>query len=108
MQKLLTVAIPSYNSQDYVRRAIESLLPGKEQVEVIVVDDGSTDDTSGIAEEYIEKYPDTVRLIRKENGGHGDAVMAGLSAATGLYFRVLDSDDWLEKDSLLKLSLIHI
>ncbi|MBR3700646.1 MAG: glycosyltransferase family 2 protein [Clostridiales bacterium] len=103
MQKLLTVAIPSYNSQDYVRRAIESLLPGKEQVEVIVVDDGSTDDTSGIAEEYIEKYPDTVRLIRKENGGHGDAVMAGLSAATGLYFRVLDSDDWLEKDSLLKL-----
>ena len=103
MQKLLTVAIPSYNSQDYVRRAIESLLPGKEQVEVIVVDDGSTDDTSKIAEEYIDKYPDTVRLIRKENGGHGDAVMAGLSAATGLYFRVLDSDDWLEKDSLLKL-----
>ena len=103
MQKLLTVAIPSYNSQDYVRRAIDSLLPGKEQVEVIVVDDGSTDDTSKIAEEYIEKYPDTVRLIEKENGGHGDAVMAGLSAATGLYFRVLDSDDWLEKESLLKL-----
>ena len=102
MQKLLTVAIPSYNSQDYVSRAIESLLPGKEQIEVIVVDDGSTDDTSKIAEEYIEKYPDTVRLIKKENGGHGDAVMAGLSAATGLYFRVLDSDDWLDKDSLIK------
>ena len=102
MQKLLTVAIPSYNSQDYVSRAIESLLPGKEQVEIIIVDDGSTDDTSKIAEEYIEKYPDSVRLIKKENGGHGDAVMAGLSAATGLYFRVLDSDDWLDKDSLIK------
>ena len=103
MQKLLSVAIPSFNSQDYVSRAIESLLPGKEQVEVIVVDDGSTDDTAKIAEEYKEKYPDTVRLIKKENGGHGDAVMAGLSAATGLYFRVLDSDDWLDEESLHKL-----
>ena len=67
MQKLLSVAIPCFNSQDYVHRAIESLLPGKEQVEIIVVDDGSTDDTSKIAEKYIEKYPDTVRLIKKEN-----------------------------------------
>ena len=103
MQKLLSVAIPCFNSQDYVQRAIESLLPGEEQVEIIVVDDGSTDDTSKIAEKYIEKYPDTVRLIKKENGGHGDAVMAGLNAASGLYFRVLDSDDWLDKDSLIKL-----
>ena len=103
MQKLLSVAIPCFNSQDYVHRAIESLLPGEEQVEIIVVDDGSTDDTSKIAEKYIEKYPDTVRLIKKENGGHGDAVMAGLNAASGLYFRVLDSDDWLDKDSLIKL-----
>jgi glycosyltransferase involved in cell wall biosynthesis len=103
MQKLLSVAIPSYNSQDYVGRAIESLLPGKEQIEIIVVDDGSSDDTSKIAEEYIEKYPDTVRLIKKENGGHGDAVMTGLQSATGLYFRVLDSDDWVDEASLKKL-----
>ena len=103
MQKLLSVAIPCFNSQDYVSRAIDSLLPGGEKVEIIVVDDGSTDDTSRIAEEYISKYPDSVRLIKKENGGHGDAVMTGLDNATGLYFRVLDSDDWLDKDSLLKL-----
>ncbi len=103
MQKLLSVAIPCFNSQDYVSRAIDSLLPGGEKVEIIVVDDGSTDDTSRIAEEYISKYPDAVRLIKKENGGHGDAVMTGLNNATGLYFRVLDSDDWLDKDSLLKL-----
>lgn len=103
MQKLLTVAIPCYNSQDYVKRAIDSLLPGKDRVEVVVVDDGSTDDTSKIAEEYIKEYPDNVRLVKKENGGHGDAVMAGLENATGLYFRVLDSDDWLDESSLLKL-----
>ena len=103
MQKLLSVAIPCYNSQDYVSKAIESLLPGGEKVEILVVDDGSKDNTSAIAEEYIEKYPDIVRLIKKENGGHGDAVMAGLTNATGLYFRVLDSDDWLGEEALKKL-----
>ena len=103
MQKLLSVAIPCFNSQDYVRRAIESLLPGGEKIEIIIVDDGSTDDTSKIAGEYVNKYPDTVHLIRKENGGHGDAVMAGLNHASGLFFRVLDSDDWLEKEPLIKL-----
>jgi len=103
MQKLLSVAIPCFNSQDYVRRAIDSLLPGKDKVEVLVVDDGSTDGTAKIAQDYTEKYPDTVRLISKENGGHGDAVMTGLKNATGLYYRVLDSDDWLDESSLLKL-----
>ena len=103
MQKLLSVAIPCYNSQDYVNRAIESILPGEDRVEIIVVDDGSTDNTAGVAEEYVKKHPDIVRLVRKENGGHGDAVMTGLMNASGLYFRVVDSDDWLDKDSLLKL-----
>lgn len=103
MQKLLSVAIPCYNSQDYVRRAIDSLLPGEDKVEVLVVDDGSTDDTYKIAEGYAEKYPGIVRVIHKENGGHGDAVMTGLKNATGLYYRVLDSDDWLDKSALLKL-----
>ena len=103
MQKLLSVAIPCYNSQDYVRKAIESVLPGKDRVEIIVVDDGSKDNTAAIGDEYAEKYPGIVKVVRKENGGHGDAVMAGLAAATGLYFRVLDSDDWLDKDSLEKV-----
>ena len=103
MQKLLSVAVPCFNSQDYMRRAIESLLPGGDKLEIIVVDDGSTDDTSKIAGEYEKRYPDIVRLIRKDNGGHGDAVMTGIDHASGLYFRVLDSDDWIEKDSLIKL-----
>ena len=100
MQKLLSVAIPCYNSQEYVRHAIESLLPGKDNVEIIVVNDGSKDDTQKIAEEYADRYPGIVKVVNKENGGHGDAVMAGLREATGLYFRVLDSDDWLDENAL--------
>ncbi|WP_049895609.1 glycosyltransferase family 2 protein [Oribacterium sp. NK2B42] len=100
MQKLLSVAIPCYNSQEYVRHAIDSLLPGKDKIEIIVVNDGSTDDTQKIAEEYAGRYPGTVKVVNKENGGHGDAVMAGLREATGLYFRVLDSDDWLDENAL--------
>ena len=103
MQKLLSVAVPCFNSQDYMRRAVESLLPGGEKLEIIVVDDGSTDDTSKIAAEYEKRYPDIVHLIRKENGGHGDAVMTAINYASGVYFRVLDSDDWIDKDSLIKL-----
>ncbi|MBO6148900.1 MAG: glycosyltransferase family 2 protein [Lachnospiraceae bacterium] len=103
MQKLLSVAIPCFNSEDYVEKAIKSLLPGEGQVEIIVVDDGSTDGTAEIASEYKNKYPDTVRVITKENGGHGDAVMAATKAAGGLYFRVLDSDDWLDGAALTQL-----
>lgn len=103
MQKLLSVAIPCYNSQDYVRRAIDSVLPGGDRVEIIVVDDGSTDDTAAIGDEYASLYPDIVKVVRKENGGHGDAVMAGFREASGLYFRVLDSDDWLDESALMSL-----
>ncbi|MCR4672413.1 MAG: glycosyltransferase [Lachnospiraceae bacterium] len=103
MEKVLSVAVPCYNSQDYVRRAVNSLLQGKDRIEIIIVNDGSTDGTAAIAEQYVKEYPDTVRLISKPNGGHGDAVMTGLAAASAPYFRVLDSDDWLDRDSLLKL-----
>ncbi|MBQ0028452.1 MAG: glycosyltransferase family 2 protein [Lachnospiraceae bacterium] len=95
--KLLSVAIPSYNSQAYMRKCIESLLPGGEDVEIIIVNDGSKDDTSLIAHEYSQKFPNIVKVIDKENGGHGSAVNAGLEAATGLYFKVVDSDDWVSE-----------
>ena len=101
--KLLSVAIPSYNSQEYLHHAVESLLPGGERVEILIVDDGSTDDTARLADGYAEKYPNIVRAIHKENGGHGDAVMTGLKYATGLYFKVVDSDDWVDEAAYPKV-----
>ena len=101
--KLLTFTIPCYNSQDYMRHCIESILPGGEDVEILIVDDGSTDNTAAIADEYARKYPTIVRAIHQENGGHGEAVNAGIRNATGLYFKVVDSDDWVDEEAYLKI-----
>lgn len=101
--KLLSVAIPSYNSESYMRNCIESLLPGGEEVEIIVVNDGSKDGTAAIADEYAAKYPTIVKAVHQENGGHGEAVNAGLRNATGLYYKVVDSDDWVNKEAYLKI-----
>ncbi len=99
--KLLTVAIPSYNSECYLSKCIESLLPGGNDVEIIVVNDGSKDRTSEIGHEYEAKYPGIVKVIDKPNGGHGSAVNAGLAAASGLYYKVVDSDDWVKESAYL-------
>lgn len=101
--KLLSVAIPCYNSQDYMEHAINSALAGGDDVEILIVDDGSTDNTLNIAKKFETKYPNIVRAIHKENGGHGSAVNTGIANAKGLYFKVLDSDDWFDKSSLLKV-----
>ena len=101
--KLLTVAIPCYNSQEYMKHAIESVLVGGEDIEILIVNDGSKDDTAKIADEFEVAYPGIVRAIHQENGGHGEAVNAGLRNAKGLYYKVLDSDDWLDQDSLLRV-----
>ena len=101
--KLLTVAIPCYNSQDYMEKSIRSALTGGDRVEVIVVDDGSKDNTLKIAKKYQEKFPDIVKVVHQENGGHGEAVNTGIKNATGLYFKVLDSDDCLGKKALAEV-----
>ena len=101
--KLLSIAIPCYNSQDYMEKCIESLLVGGEEVEILVVDDGSSDKTAEIADAYAAKYPTIVKAIHQENGGHGEAVNAGIRNATGLYFKVVDSDDWVDEESLKKI-----
>lgn len=102
-QKLLTLVVPSYNVENYIRRCLDTLVLGGDDVEVIVVNDGSKDQTANIAMEYVNKYPQIVSLINKENGGHGSTINSGLKVATGEYFYVVDSDDWLDVDSLKKL-----
>lgn len=97
--KLLSIAIPSYNSEAYLHNCVESLLPGGEEVEIIIVDDGSKDATASIADDYAARYPSIVKVIHQENGGHGEAVNSGLRAATGLYFKVVDSDDWVNESA---------
>jgi glycosyltransferase involved in cell wall biosynthesis len=84
-----------------MEHAIESILKGGEDVEIIIVNDGSKDNTLEIAKQYEEKYPTIVKAVDKENGGHGDAVNTGLRHATGLYFKVVDSDDWVDESSLM-------
>jgi glycosyltransferase involved in cell wall biosynthesis len=95
--KLLTVAIPAYNAEKYLDRCIFSLLNNEkviDRLEVIIVNDGSVDRTLAIANSYRKKFPGTIKVINKKNGGHGSTINAALSIATGKYFRVLDSDDW--------------
>lgn len=101
--KYISFAIPCYNSEAYMEKAIKSILPGGEDVEIIIVNDGSSDGTQQIAERYSREYPSIVRAVNKKNGGHGDAVNCGLSHATGKYFKVVDSDDWVNEVSLLKI-----
>ena len=97
--KLLSVTVPCYNSQEYMRNCVDSLLVGGELVEILIVDDGSKDDTGRIADEYAAKYPNIVKAIHQENGGHGEAVNTGIKNATGLYFKVVDSDDWVNAEA---------
>lgn len=102
--KLLSVAIPCYNSESYMRHCIDSLLPGGEEVEILIVDDGSTKDrTAEIADEYERNYPGICKAIHQENGGHGEAVNAGLRNATGIYFKVVDSDDWVDESAYMEI-----
>lgn len=86
-----------------MRKCIESLLEGGEDVEIIIVNDGSKDKTAEIAQEYADRYPTIVKAVHQENGGHGAAVNAGIRNAEGLYFKVVDSDDWVKKEAYLQV-----
>lgn len=101
--KLLSFAVPCYNSEAYMEKCIESLLSGGKDVEILIVDDGSSDRTAEIADAYAAQYPDIIQAIHQPNGGHGAAVNTGLKHASGVYFKVVDSDDWLDRDSYLRV-----
>ena len=98
--KRLTVTVPSYNSEDYLSQSLDSLLGYEEDLDVIIVNDGSTDRTLEIARSYEARFPDLFRVVDKENGGHGSGVNKGIELAEGRYFYVLDSDDWADRPSL--------
>ena len=106
MSKVLTVAIPAYNVEKFLKTTLDSFICDKEvmkKIEVIVVDDGSKDSTPDIGREYEEKYPDTFKIISKENGGHGSAVNCGIENATGKYYKIVDGDDWVNTEDFVKL-----
>lgn len=100
--KILTISIAAYNAESTLQRAVASLL--KEDVldnlDIIIVNDGSTDKTKDIASSFVDKYPQSIRLINKENGGWGSTVNASLSLAKGKFFKLLDSDDYFETSNL--------
>lgn len=101
--KYLTITVPCFNSEAYLKRCLDSLMAGGEDVEIIVVNDGSTDRTGEIAESYARSFPKIVKVVHKENGGHGSGVNTGLRLASGKYFKVVDSDDWLEENAYREL-----
>lgn len=103
MQKVLTVSIAAYNIEKYISGTLESILDAKEvldEIEIIIVNDGSSDNTKVISEEYCKRYPNTVRLIDKKNGGYGSTINESLKEAGGKYYRLLDGDDWYETENI--------
>ena len=103
MEKILSVSIASYNVEKFIRKALDSCCIPEimDRLEVLVVNDGSTDGTLQIAREYEKQYPQTFRVIDKKNGGYGSTVNASIKAATGRYFRLLDGDDWFDREGLI-------
>ena len=86
-----------------MEKCTQSLLVGGDDVEILIVDDGSKDATPEIADKYQKRFPNIVRAIHKENGGHGSAVNAGIANATGMFFKVVDSDDWVDESVFLQV-----
>ena len=100
--KLLTIAMPSYNAEQYLPDTIPTILSAKNAhlIDLLIVNDGSSDNTEEIAKKFERNYPDIVRVLNKPNGGHGSAVNAGIKNAYGTYFKVVDADDWVDTDNL--------
>ena len=102
--KILSIAVPAYNVEKYIERCLSTFVDNKilDELEVIIINDGSTDQTETIVKEFVRLYPNTFKLVTKDNGGHGSAVNTGIEYATAKYFRVVDGDDWVDTKELIK------
>ena len=105
MEKLLTIIIPTYNMEKYLEKCLDSLIIGRdiEFLEILVINDGSKDNSISIAKSFQDRYPDTFRVIDKENGNYGSCINRGLKEATGKYIKILDADDFYNRESLSEL-----
>ena len=106
MDKILSIIIPTYNAEAYLEKCLQSIMDMSATIlpkcEVVVVNDGSPDNSIKIAEEFVSKYPDVCKLVNKENGGHGSAINEGIRHTSGRYFKVLDADDWVNTEETEK------
>ena len=105
MEKVLTVVIPSYNVEKYLPEILPTYLDESvmQDIELLIVNDGSKDHTAEVATRFQEQYPQCVRLINKENGGHGSTINTGIANASGRYFKVVDGDDWVDTEAFKAL-----
>lgn len=105
MQKVLTIVVPSYNTQAHIDLCLPTMIDKRfiDDIEILLINDGSTDETVNLLKKYEERFPNSIRVINKENGGHGSVINRGIREATGKYFRVVDGDDPLITDNLYML-----
>lgn len=103
--KVLTVIIPSYNTESFIKKNMTTFIDERifKKVEILLINDGSKDNTAELAEKYEKDFPGFVRFINKENGGHGSVINRGIQEAQGKYIKVIDADDWVDTDNLVKL-----
>lgn len=103
--KILSISIASYNAEKDILRCLDSMINTSvlDLLDIIVINDGSEDETSIVASKYAKKYPNSIRVINKENGGHGSTINVGITEAVGKYFKIVDSDDWVDKDGIEEL-----
>jgi glycosyltransferase involved in cell wall biosynthesis len=104
--KILTITVPTYNVEKYLNQCLNSFVVPEimDELEVLIINDGSTDSSKHIGQKFVDKYPGTFRMISKENGGHGSTINKGIEEACGKYFRVVDGDDWVLSDGLISLT----
>lgn len=103
--KVLTISVASYNTEKYIRKTMDSFIVPEimDKMEVLIINDGSSDNTLEIAREYENKYPDTFRAIDKQNGGYGSTINKAIEIARGRYIKTIDGDDWVDKEGLISL-----